>query len=100
MKNNNPPEIRINSVGERYVATFESEFLDATYALVFRETVNGAVALHRFAKMIEREYGRTIKFHINDDLPPMKSRLAADIFTGIGVSLAGRHKPQSGGFVS
>ena len=53
MKSNSPPQIRINSVGERYVATFESEFLDATYALVFRETVNGAVALHRFAKMIE-----------------------------------------------
>ena len=95
MKSNSPPQIRINSVGERYVATFESEFLDATYALVFSETVNGAVALHQFAKMIEREYGRTIKLHINDDLPPMKSRLVADILTGIGVPLAGRHRPQS-----
>ena len=86
MKSNSRSGIRINSVGDRYVATFESEFLDATYALVFSETVNGAVALHRFARMIEHEYGRTVKLHINDDLLPMKSRLAADIFTGIGVT--------------
>ena len=85
MMSNSLPGIRINSVGDRYVATFESEFLDATYALVFSETVNGAVALHRFAKMIETEYGKSIKFHIADDLLPMKSRLVADIFTGIGV---------------
>lgn len=85
MMSNSLPGIRINSVGDRYVATFEPEFLDATYALVFSETVNGAVALHRFAKMIETEYGKRVKFHIGDELLPMKSRLVADIFTGIGV---------------
>ena len=85
MMSNTLPGIRINSVGDRYVASFESEFLDATYALVFSETVNGVVALHRFARMIEAEYGKSIKFHIDDDLLPMKSRLVADIFTGIGV---------------
>ena len=85
MMSNTLPGIRINSVGDRYVATFESEFLDATYALVFSETVNGAVALHRFARMIEHEYSKSIKFHIADDLLPMKSRLMADIFTGIRV---------------
>ena len=85
MRSNNLPVIRVNSVGNRYVATFDSEFLDATYALVFSETVNGAVALHRFARMIETEYGRNIKFHIDGDLLPMKSRLVADILTGIGV---------------
>ena len=55
MPRSNAPHIRIAPVGDssdRYVAAFTSEALDATYSVVFRETVAGAVALHSFAEMI------------------------------------------------
>ena len=49
------PTIRIQPIDEkpgRFIASFSAEFLDATYALVFGESVTGALALHRFANMI------------------------------------------------
>ena len=55
MPRRNPPRIRIAPVGDssdRYIAAFMSDALDATYSVVFRETVSGAVALHSFAEMI------------------------------------------------
>ena len=52
---NNTPVIRIVGVEgkpDRFVASFRSEFLEATYAVVFSGTITGALALHRFATMI------------------------------------------------
>ena len=49
------PTIRIQAIAEkpgRFIASFNAEFLDATYALTFGETVTGALALHRFAQTI------------------------------------------------
>ncbi len=55
MSNGRDRKIRISRIaGEpgAYVATFTAPVLGATYAVVFSETVTGAVALHRFAKVI------------------------------------------------
>ena len=85
MRNNRHRVIRISTTEDRCVATYESEFLDATYALVFTESVTGAVAFHRFAQMIENQFGKLVELHIADDLFPMKNRMVADILSGVGV---------------
>ena len=82
-----PPVIRIASVDEkpdRFVASFHSEFLDATYAVVFSKTITGAVALHRFAKMISHQYGREVELQIADDLFPVRNAAVEDILNSIG----------------
>ena len=85
MRNSRHSVIRINTVADRRVATYESEFLDATYALVFTESVTSAVALHRFAQMIESQFGNPPELHIADDPFPMKNQMIADILSGVGV---------------
>ena len=71
MKYDRRPQIHIHALDGspgRYLATFYAPFLDATYALSFGESVTGAVALHRFACMIDSEYGGKVEIRI-DDLP-------------------------------
>ncbi len=85
MRSNNAPVIRISSVDEkpnRFVASLRSEFLDATYAVVFSQTVTGAVALHRFARMISEAYGRQAKLQIVDD---GKNKAVEEILASIGI---------------
>ena len=87
MRNNRTPVINIAGVDEnsnRFVASFRAEFLDATYAVVFSQTITGAVALHRFARMISDQYGRQVELQIADDLFPVKSRAVEDILNSIG----------------
>ena len=84
MRNNRHRVIRISTTEDRCVATYESEFLEATYALVFTESVTGAIALHRFAQMIESQFGKPVELHIADDLFPMKNQLISDIIAGVG----------------
>ena len=72
MPRKNAPHIRIAPVdgsSDRYVAMFTSEALDATYSVVFRETVSGAVALHSFAEMIRSRYGVAPELSVVDMLP-------------------------------
>ena len=87
MRNNRTPVIRISSVKDtpgKFLASFHSEFLDATYSLLFNETVTGAVALHRFAQMIESQYGSAVELQIIDDFFPVKNKAVEDILAGIG----------------
>ena len=87
-RSNNAPVIRISCVDEkpnRFVASLRSEFLDATYAVVFSQTVTGAVALHRFARMISESYGRQVTRQITDDLFAGKNKAVEDILAGIGI---------------
>lgn len=65
------PRIRIASLENsgRYVAVFASEVLDATFLVVFRETVTGAVALHSFAEMIRSRYEVSPELTVVDTLP-------------------------------
>ena len=87
-RSNNTPIIRITGVDEkpdRFVASFRSEFLDATYAVVFSKSVTGAVALHRFARMISEQYGRQVELQIADDLFPVGNKVVEDILNSIGI---------------
>ena len=87
MKSNNAPIIRITGVDEnpaRFVASLRSEFLDATYAVVFSTTVTGAVALHRFARMISEAYGRQAKLQVIEDFFAGENKAVEDILKSIG----------------
>ena len=89
MRSNNAPVIRITGVDEkpdRYVASLRSEFLNATYAVVFSQTVTGAVALHRFTRMISESYGRQAKLQITDDLFARKNTAVEDMLKSIGIA--------------
>ena len=82
MRSNNEFVIHITAVDEkpdRFVASLHSEFLDATYAVEFSAGVTGAVALHRFAAMIEHQYRKPIELCIDGPFPilsnPVKDML-------------------------
>ena len=86
MRNNRTPVITITGVEDnpdRFVASFRSEFLDATYAVVFSQTITGAVALHRFAGMISGQYGKQVELQIADDLFPVQNKAVDDILKSI-----------------
>ena len=88
MRANNAPVICITAVDEkpnRFVASLRSEFLDATYAVVFSTTVTGAVALHRFARMISELHGRQAKLQITENLFASKNTAVEDILASIGI---------------
>ena len=88
MMNGRRPTIRIQAITEkpgRFIVSFNAEFLNATYALTFGETVTGALALHRFAAMIENQYGKQVTIQLPDELLPLRSEAVQDILTGLGV---------------
>ena len=88
MRRNNAPVIRVTGVdekSERFIASIRSEFLDATYAVVFSQTVTGAVALHRFARMISDAYGRQAKLQITENLFAGSNSAVEDILKSIGI---------------
>jgi hypothetical protein len=72
MQRNNVPRIRIAPVdnsSDRFLAAFTSEALNATFSVVFRENVSGAVALHSFAEMIRSHYDVVPELTVVDSLP-------------------------------
>lgn len=83
------PTICIQAIVEkpgRFIASFNAEFLNATYALTFGESVTGALALHRFAQMIEDQYGKQVTIQLPDELLPFRSEAVQDILTGLGIT--------------
>ena len=86
MSNNRTPIITIAGIEDnpdRFVASFLSEFLDATYAVIFSQTITGAVALHRFARMISDQYGKQVELRIANDLLPARNKAVEDILKSI-----------------
>jgi len=47
--------------------------------------VTGALALHRFATMIENQYGKQVTIQLPDELLPFRSVAVQDILTGLGI---------------
>ena len=89
MMNGRRPTIRIQAIAEkpgRFIASFNAEFLNATYTLTFGESVTGALALHRFAKMIENQYGKQVNIQLPDELLPFRGEAVKDILSGLGVT--------------
>ena len=87
MSNGRDRKIRISRIaGEpgTYVASFTAPVLGATYAVVFSESITGAVALHRFATMISTDYGGKITLQIPDEILPIPNKAISDILSTIG----------------
>ena len=61
------PVIRLarTEVG-RCVASFQTDLLGSLYAVVFPESLTGALALHRFVAMIEHQYGKPVELRIDE----------------------------------
>ena len=86
MRSNRTPVITIAGVDDdpdRFIASYRSEFLGATYAVVFPQTVAGSVALHRFATMISSQYGKQVEIQIPNDLYPVRNKAIKDILNSI-----------------
>jgi hypothetical protein len=56
------------------------------YAVVFSQTVTGAVALHRFARLISDAYGRQAKLQITENLFAGNNSAVGDILKNIMIS--------------
>ena len=78
-------KLRCKTQDNKFVASFRSVFLDATYALVFFKTITGAVALHRFARMLSEQYERQVELQIADNLFPVGNKAVEDIPNSIGI---------------
>ena len=66
-----------------YAASFTSEFLQATFSVEVKDTILGAVAIHRFAEMVRKEYAKytttgEIEFVLPDSMRP-ENRPFADM---------------------
>ena len=66
-----------------FIASFQADVLGATFAVIFPENLTGAVALHRFTRMIEAEYGTGVKIEIDDSLFPLKSKAVQDLLQSL-----------------
>ena len=86
MMNRHRSAIRVYPVPNsrtKYVAVFVSDFLGATFSVVFPETITGAVALHAFAEMIRNQYNAPVDIIIPDGLPLPKDSPVRDILSEI-----------------
>ncbi len=77
------PVIRITRTDGGYcLASFQTDLLGAVFAVSFPETVAGAVALHRFAAMIEHQYGKPVELRIDDPFP-VRSKAVEEMLRSI-----------------
>ena len=56
--------IIIKAVEQRageYIAYYKSDFLQATFSVYINDNIFGALALHSFAEMIRKAYGKNYK---------------------------------------
>lgn len=96
MANQRKTTIRIHPLSNsrsRYVAVYSSDFLGATFAVTFPETITGAVALHSFAEMIRKEYGPAVEISVPDGFPLSKDSPVHDIFSEIRQPLLVHEQP-------
>mgnify|MGYP006308465221 CR=1 FL=1 len=75
---------RADGEEDRFIASFQADLLDSTFAVVFPESVTGAVALHRFACMIEHQYGGPVELRIDEELFPSRSKAVEEMLRSIG----------------
>ena len=87
--NGRHPLVRIAPVdgdSGRFVASFKAEVLGSTYAVIFPENITGAIALHRFVKMIEQQYGKQVEIRLADELLPFRNEAVTDVLRSLGIT--------------
>ena len=66
-----------------YIASYSSEFLDATFSVYFKDNILGAIALQSFAEMIKLKYEKErIEFVLSEEWMQFKSRDLFEVMTG------------------
>ena len=84
--NSKKPHITISPIHNRpgqYIAAFSSRVLDATFSVMFQETITGAVALHTFAEMIRNQYGHAVEISLPDSYEFSLSKPVQDLVTAL-----------------
>jgi len=64
MKENRNIQIIIRPVENRkgeHIACYTNEFLKATFSVLLKDNIFGALALHSFAEMIRKTYGKNYR---------------------------------------
>ena len=89
MKERKNIQIIIRPVEHRegeYIAYYEAEFLQATFSVHLKDNIFGALALHAFAEMIRKTYGKNYKsgeidFMVSDEAMSFQSKALLDVFS-------------------
>ncbi len=89
MKERRNIQIIIRPVEHRegeYIAYYEAEFLQATFSVHLKDNIFGALALHAFAEMIRKTYGKNYKsgeidFAVSDQAMSFQSKALLDVFS-------------------
>ena len=69
-----------------YIAYYETEFLQATFSVHLKDNIFGALALHAFAEMVRKTYGKNYKsgeidFVLSDQAMSLKSKMLLDVLS-------------------
>ena len=89
MKENKNIQIVIRPVENRageYIAYYEAEFLQATFSVLLKDNIFGALALHSFAEMIRKTYGKNyrsgeIDFTVSNEAVSLKNKALLDVLS-------------------
>ena len=89
MKENKNIQIIIRPVEGRegeYIAYFENEFLQATFSVLLKDNIFGALALHSFAEMIRKTFAKNyrsgeIDFTVSNEAMSLKNKALLDVLS-------------------
>ena len=89
MKENKNIQIVIRPVENRtgeYIAYFENEFLQATFSVLLKDNIFGALALHSFAEMIRKTFAKNyrsgeIDFTVSNEAMSLKNKALLDVLS-------------------
>ena len=89
MKERGNIQIIIRPVEHRegeYIAYYEAEFLQATFSVHLKDNIFGALALHAFAEMIRKTYGKNyrsgeIDFTVSNEAMNLKNKALLDVLS-------------------
>ena len=91
MKENRSIQIIIRPVENRpgeHIAYFTNEFLKATFSVHLKDNIFGALALHSFAEMIRKTYGKNyrsgeIDFKVSSEAMSFQNKAVLDVASGV-----------------
>ena len=89
MKENRNIKIIIRPVENRkgeHIAYYEAEFLQATFSVHLKDNIFGALALHSFAEMIRKTYGKNyrsgeIDFKVSSEAVSFQNKALLDVLS-------------------
>ncbi len=91
MKENRNIQIIIRPVENRegeHIAYYTNEFLKATFSVHLKDNIFGALALHSFAEMIRKIYGKNyrseeIDFKVSGEAMSFQNKAVLDVVAGV-----------------